>query len=147
MLDGVYSFVLIDYRLSNENTKLYVARDPYGVRPLYFIKPDTRKNDEDQIYAFGSEMKTLYGIWNKLDKDYKTMRAMKKLHHKGLTNNNYKYKIHQFRPGTLMTFELPFTAITHWNHKSTITYHNFSFSQDIFKPLKSFNKNDYCVIK
>ena len=143
MLDGVYSFVLIDYRLSNENTKLYVARDPYGVRPLYFIKPDTRKNDEDQIYAFGSEMKTLYGIWNKLDKDYKTMRAMKKLHHKGLTNNNYKYKIHQFRPGTLMTFELPFTAITHWNHKSTITYHNFSFSQDIFKPLKSFNKNDY----
>jgi asparagine synthase (glutamine-hydrolysing) len=143
MLDGVFSFVLIDYRLPNENTKLYVARDPYGVRPLYFIKPDTKKKDEDQIYAFGSEMKSLYGIWNKLDKDYKTMRAMKKLHDKGFTNNNCKYKIYQFRPGTIMTFDLPFTAITHWTHKSTLTYHNFSFSQDIFKPLKSVDKDYY----
>ena len=143
MLDGVFSFVLIDYRLPNENTKLYVARDPYGVRPLYFIKPDTKKKDEDQIYAFGSEIKSLYGIWNKLDKDYKTMRAMKKLHDKGFTNNNCKYKIYQFRPGTIMTFDLPFTAITHWTHKSTLTYHNFSFSQDIFKPLKSVDKDYY----
>lgn len=143
MLDGVFSFVLIDYRTHNDSTKLFVARDPYGVRPLYFIKPDSKQTNEDQIYAFGSEMKTLYGIWNKLDNDYKMMRAMKKLHNKGLTNNHSKYKIHQFRPGTLMTFELPFSAITHWNHKSTVTYHNFSFSHDIFKPTNSIDKDYY----
>jgi asparagine synthase (glutamine-hydrolysing) len=143
MLDGVFSFVLIDYRLINENTKLYVARDPYGVRPLYFIKPESKKSDEHQIYAFGSELKTLYGIWNNLDKEYKTMRSMKKLYNKPLTDYCCRYKIHQFRPGTLMTFDLPFTAITHWTHKSTITYHNFSFSQDIFKPLKTVDKDYY----
>lgn len=143
MLDGVFSFVLIDYRMRNDNTKLYVARDPYGVRPLYFIKPESKQVGEDQIYAFASELKSLYGIWSKLDKDYKTMRSMKKLHFKQVNNNHSKYKIHQFRPGTLMTLELPFNAITHWNHKSTTTYHNFSFSQEIFKPLKSFNKDYY----
>jgi asparagine synthase (glutamine-hydrolysing) len=36
MLDGVYSFVLVDNRCENgSRTKLYVARDPMGVRPLY----------------------------------------------------------------------------------------------------------------
>ena len=143
MLDGVFSFALIDYRIQNDNTKLYVARDPYGVRPLYFIKPDSKQSGEDQIYAFASELKSLYGIWSKLDKDYKIMRSMKKLHHKHGNNNHSKYKIHQFRPGTLMTLELPFNAITHWTHKSTTTYHNFSFSQDMFKPLKSFDKDYY----
>jgi asparagine synthase (glutamine-hydrolysing) len=36
MLDGVFSFVLYDNRLTPDlNNKVYIARDPYGVRPLY----------------------------------------------------------------------------------------------------------------
>jgi len=38
MLDGVFSFVLVDYRLHNKDAKMYVARDPYGVRPLYCLR-------------------------------------------------------------------------------------------------------------
>jgi asparagine synthase (glutamine-hydrolysing) len=43
MLDGVFSFILFDSRLTanNEIGKIYVARDPYGVRPLYQLKNKT----------------------------------------------------------------------------------------------------------
>ena len=46
-LDGVFSFVLYD---SNQNI-IYVARDPYGVRPLYYI--------QSKYLAFASELKQL----------------------------------------------------------------------------------------
>ena len=33
MLDGVFAFALLD----NSNDTIFVARDPYGVRPLYYF--------------------------------------------------------------------------------------------------------------
>ena len=38
LLDGVFAFCLIDYRFSETSSKTYIARDPYGVRPLYIMK-------------------------------------------------------------------------------------------------------------
>ena len=37
ILDGVFSFVLYDYR-DEDKKSCYIARDPYGVRPLYQLK-------------------------------------------------------------------------------------------------------------
>ena len=34
MIDGVFSFILID-KTNNDSKQMYVARDPFGVRPLY----------------------------------------------------------------------------------------------------------------
>merc|ERR1712166_337685 len=48
MLDGVFAFILLD---TNEN-KIFVARDVYGVRPL-FVKKIAKK------VAFASELKQL----------------------------------------------------------------------------------------
>lgn len=45
MLDGVYSFVLQD------RNRIYIARDPYGVRPLYMTGPE--------VLGFASEVKML----------------------------------------------------------------------------------------
>ena len=39
MLDGVFAFCLLDYRITSETSKMYIARDPYGIRPLYIMKP------------------------------------------------------------------------------------------------------------
>lgn len=57
MLDGVFSFVLMDYK---KNT-IYVARDPYGVRPLFIAK------NKDQFFGFASVMKQLVKLDNSLD--------------------------------------------------------------------------------
>jgi asparagine synthase (glutamine-hydrolysing) len=50
LLDGVFAFVLLDKR-DNLN-KIYVARDPFGVRPLYFY-------NKNNILAFASELKSI----------------------------------------------------------------------------------------
>lgn len=54
MLDGVFAFVLIDNR--TENTKVFVCRDPYGVRPLFAMY------NESTPIGFSSEIKTLINM-------------------------------------------------------------------------------------
>ena len=49
LLDGVFSFILYD----KDSDKVFIARDPYGIRPLYYF-------DEDNIYGFSSELKSIY---------------------------------------------------------------------------------------
>ena len=51
ILDGVFAFVLYDKNIS----KFFIARDPYGVRPLYFLQ-------EHKLIGFASELKMLYNI-------------------------------------------------------------------------------------
>ena len=48
ILDGVFAFTLLD--LSND--KAYIARDPYGVRPLFMYK-------KNKIFMFSSEIKMI----------------------------------------------------------------------------------------
>ena len=46
VLDGTFRFVLLDQRLSMDDSKMYIVSDSIGIRPLYQIV-----NDED-IYTF-----------------------------------------------------------------------------------------------
>ena len=51
MLDGVFAFILYD----ECNEKIFVGRDPYGVRPLFVCSEDKNK-----IFGFSSELKQLH---------------------------------------------------------------------------------------
>jgi asparagine synthase (glutamine-hydrolysing) len=52
MLDGVFAFVLFDSNIvESEPCKIFVGRDPYGVRPLYFLN--------DSVIMFSSELKMI----------------------------------------------------------------------------------------
>jgi len=72
MIDGVFAFILIDTKLGIG----FVARDTYGVRPLFMSKT------ERGFYGFASEMKQLIPITNDTD------------------------VISQFNPGTVSVFSL-----------------------------------------
>ncbi len=61
MLDGVFAFVLFDER----HHKVYVARDPFGVRPLYAMVP-SHICAQNQ-FAFSSELKMLTDLKQALD--------------------------------------------------------------------------------
>ena len=83
MLDGVFAFILYD---GLEN-KIFVARDPYGVRPLYHLRNNSVANYNH--IGFASELKCLSEI--------------------GLYNfDMYQYmdKIEQFVPGTYSILKL-----------------------------------------
>ncbi|XP_075211252.1 asparagine synthetase isoform X2 [Lycorma delicatula] len=53
-LDGVFAFILVD----KKNQRVYVGRDPYGVRPLFRLKT------EAGIVGFSSEGKGLMSLEN-----------------------------------------------------------------------------------
>jgi asparagine synthase (glutamine-hydrolysing) len=77
MLDGEFAFVLYD---RNQN-KLYAARDPYGVRPLYNLV--NTGSEATCIEGFASELKMVEPFYN-LD-----------------NKNSY---VNQFQPGTYSMF-------------------------------------------
>ena len=57
LLDGVFGFVLYD----RNKEEIYVARDPYGVRPLYMgVVMPTSIALNNTSYIFSSEMKMIY---------------------------------------------------------------------------------------
>ena len=84
MLDGVFAFILYD----NKEKKIFAARDPYGVRPLYHLRNNSVTNYNH--IGFASELKCLseiarynYGMYLNMD------------------------KIEQFVPGTYSILTLP----------------------------------------
>jgi asparagine synthase (glutamine-hydrolysing) len=115
MLDGVFAFILIDYRIQDENAKIYVARDPYGVRPLYHLKPTRPETPEKRnIVGFASELKVLNGFYQQLNA------------------KSENYTVEQFEPGTYSIYQLPTTVSTSWRlHKENIRYHSTGFTSII----------------
>ena len=51
LLDGVFAFVLVD----DANHAIYIARDPFGVRPMYVLSSST----SSCMWGFASELKQL----------------------------------------------------------------------------------------
>ena len=95
MLDGVFSFILHD----NISGKVYIARDPYGVRPLFKYK----LNNTSDIYGFASELKQLYAL-------------------------KYNYEegtIEQFSPGTYAIYGI---SINKYELEKEKCYNTFKFA-------------------
>lgn len=107
MLDGVFSFILVDK--NHAEPKLYVARDPYGVRPLYKLTTETG------LIGFASELKCLSKIYNTAEND---------------TNVN-SVDIYQFKPGTYSKYTLQEHNKTWKCVKNNIKYIIPCFSQSL----------------
>jgi asparagine synthase (glutamine-hydrolysing) len=108
MLDGVYSFILYDNRISHDlNNKMYIARDPLGIRPLYYLKNKLNKNNS-KLYGFASELKCLEKFYNY---DIENL------------------SIEQFSPGTYSIFNLSNQISCYWKPlKENISYFLPTFS-------------------
>lgn len=117
MLDGVFSFILCHNNLEKLESKIFVARDPYGVRPLYMMQPtdldvltiNSTKKTTEKILAFASELKVLT---------------------KFKTDN---YTISHFPPGTYSSYFLPSTINASWVPQLTnSSYHSTGFYSSMF---------------
>jgi asparagine synthase (glutamine-hydrolysing) len=132
MLDGVFAFILLDNRLTNHlSNNVYIARDPYGVRPLYVLN-DLKTNHSK--FAFASELKVLYEFYN--------------LYHleDGEVNSN-KLGIIQFIPGTYSVFHLSNKVNSTWIPIQTnIPYIIPSFPHFSYRSIISSNsKKNYSI--
>ncbi|XP_046669145.1 asparagine synthetase [glutamine-hydrolyzing] isoform X1 [Homalodisca vitripennis] len=75
-LDGVFAFVLVDSKAQ----RVYVGRDPFGVRPLFRLSSDVG------IVGFSSEAKGLMDLSSKM--------------------NGGRWKVEQFPPGHFAEYQL-----------------------------------------
>ena len=92
MLDGEFSFVLYDNRIShNLNNQVYIVRDPLGVRPLYHFKNNICNTST--LYGFASELKCLTDIYN---------------------FDSQQLTIGQFTPGTYSIFNMTNMTNAYW---------------------------------
>ena len=104
MLDGVFAFVLLDQRIQNAESRVYIARDPYGVRPLYIMDDNVGEHVDTQL-AFASEMKML----------------------RGLSNTG---TIKQFTPGTWSSYALTTMVNAKWTlENNDVRYHKTGFCE------------------
>ena len=111
MLDGVFAFILYD----KKNETIYAARDPYGVRPLYYLSPTNCQKNVGCLIGLASELKCLVDF-NKICPSYSTK---------------------QFTPGTYSVF---YNINSIWvNTKQNIPYFLPTFSS----PSNKFDWSNY----
>ena len=104
MLDGVFAFALCDNNHTNLESNIYIARDPYGIRPLYFLN---NTKETVQVIGFASELKMLSDFCNQ---------------------NPEELTISQFKPGTYSSFNLNKSALATWMNIYNESYHEPGFS-------------------
>jgi asparagine synthase (glutamine-hydrolysing) len=125
MLDGVFAFCLLDNTNPGNDAKLYVARDPYGVRPLYIMKPlfESTKKNVDNIYGFASELKVLCNINERLNVENRIKNDIWIFEHPSFTRKHPHFTIEQFVPGTYNIFSVPCDKPSNWTLTQKTRYH------------------------
>ena len=101
LLDGVFAFILFDDRYAEK--KLYAARDPYGVRPLYILN-----YENVNTVAFASEMKVLHELNNYINKERLN-----------------KDKIEHVYPGSYLVYSI--STQNDWTLTSNLKYNTMHF--------------------
>lgn len=149
LLDGVFSFVLVDNRLEFPKNKIFIARDPYGVRPLYMFHPKpsllSSYTNFNQMPSFCSRCQT-YGSGsikcNSCNKKqiqlehpmYAFASEIKCL--SSFVEINEFYEICHFQPGTYSEFHQTYSVQSDWKLiLSNCRYHSFGFSSTMFVNL------------
>ena len=140
MLDGVFAFVLVDLR--HESPKMFVSRDPFGVRPLYEYSLEF--ND-------GSDVSDMSGVMDENDVTSDIMSASSgslETSEGGSFDNvfgftsemktlipfekkmKHTYSFEQFQPGTWKEYSLENDV---WTYKRGDRYHQLCARPYIFK--------------
>ena len=108
-IEGIFAFILCDYDLLKSHSEIYVARDPFGICPLYILS-----NNPDNI----TEYTNMIGFASIIE----SLQDMEKI---GL----YDYSITHFQPGTYSKYVLSYNVCSEWKlEKDNIRFHTFGMN-------------------
>lgn len=138
MLDGVFAFVLVDLRINIELPLLYIARDPFGVRPLYILDTTDKR---DGFTAFASEVKCLTNFHQDLNKDIINSSSPKSIFNNVCAKKS-KYDLNHFPPGHFAIYEHSVAVLSNWKFHSKNRYHTTGFYNIIGKTNIKFGRFD-----
>ena len=144
MLDGVFGFVIYDFR-DVANKKLYVARDPYGVRPIFKLTTTTGligfASLLDNLSAWSERNVSLGYKDASYDEEYSLLENIK--------SDNMSKSLEQFTPGTYSIlvaegdkwkFSIENKSFSHTGFMRQPEYHTNSFNDHDFD---DFNLQNY----
>tara|TARA_Y100000592_G_scaffold23597_1_gene36655 strand:+ start:2173 stop:3996 length:1824 start_codon:yes stop_codon:yes gene_type:complete len=130
LLDGVFSFILYDNSDITTDTKIYIARDPFGVRPLFILRKQQNVNNDKNIFnnsnvtkeniiGFSSEMKALYPIYSKGGQSLMYTSKLNIFNNtKSKENSVYKsFEIIPFEPGSYSKYTFAFKVNSEWKNQ------------------------------
>lgn len=152
MIDGVFSFLLLDNNIESDSFKLYVARDCYGTKPLYILNPIKQNkkmiNDSlnEYIIGFSTNKQMLYEIYKEINFYNKKDNNIVNNYNINNNNNNLFYELKQFLPGTYSSYILTSKLLSSWvNKKEYVKFnmHPFNSSMYIISP----QYNDENIVK
>lgn len=134
MLDGVFALMILDESDMSSDPVIYVARDPFGVRPLYVLEVDMTNdgtlvpsrssgnagaNDcvvtTERIIAFASEVKMLApligssGQMKWCQSDISSVPINRRM-----CGNQKTFSIKPFTPGTFSSYTKTFLVNSEW---------------------------------
>lgn len=124
LLDGVFSFFLLDNNIEIDNFKLYVARDPYGIKPLYILNPIENNHKSSAIIGFSSNKNVLNDFYNSLS----------------YPSNKSYYEVKQFLPGTYSSYILPSKVLSCWLPKKEYSrYYHYGFNSLMYEESSQYD--------
>lgn len=98
--NGVFSFSFLDI----EGKKMYLVRDPFGVKPLYYKL-------EHNTLVFSSEIRPIQQLYPNIDLDKSNIASLLKLRYNPAPDTIYK-EIHKLRPGHILQWDFAQSAST-----------------------------------
>ena len=138
MIDGTFSFLLLDNNVESENFKLYVARDSYGVKPLYILNPILRtfindiNNRDDPILGFSTDKHMLYELYKKINSN----------NYLNKKENKFCYELKSFLPGTYSSIILSSKILSSWiTKRGNIKFHMHGFNSLMYSIHSQYNDN------
>ena len=143
LLEGDFSFILLDYNIYGEESSLYVARDPFGIYPLdYYENPNNLQKKvqfeiETKNYGFSSS-----GYLDSFQYNPFIAGHYQKFSHSHKVSATWK---HNFRPKIF--YKLPFFSIYNTNEDSKqACYRKTQIELAIKKRIEWINyKNSFSI--
>ena len=171
MIDGVYSFILIDQQqfISMGISKIYIASDSYGLRPLFLLRPNINNELKSiaPIYCISTEEQVLNNIsvllnsLGELDKSKKPNNESPSIYSSSPLRNSFSqfssfikinkknkketmnYIVEKITPGTYYLFKLSEKVCSVWNIDKEKVPFNVLGGYFKYQNISGYNEIDY----
>lgn len=111
LIEGDYSFLLLDYNITGDESWLYIVKDPFGIYPLYFHE---KLNNTSKKVQFDIELK-YYGFSSSeysVNYEYKPFVSG---HYQKFSHSHKVSAIWKRNHRPILFYKLPFFSIFHEN--------------------------------
>jgi len=145
LLDGVFGFVLFDNKDMELPPVIHIARDPFGVRPIWMMQRKAYNKDVENVIAVSSDVKVLSHLLYAEDSDDDDSEGELMFHTQNKLygqNNSHadEFNINHVEPGTFQTFTRLFKIHSQWQQLTPqIPYYTAGYTKDTYRNSDVFN--------